>query len=277
MPGACGTLAQPTKNTSQDALLKGLNCYLRRLHLSYLAERKWPLYKKGPQARTRLKSRSRAFTWASGPNDGGVGGPGASPGRLKCEKIRTFFCRYHVNLSVKVNRDLVTSAAEKRPFRHSLCRPKRIGEVNCWNLPQLYATIFHISHPKRPHQIICSLPHGDYENDQKLKATLVDKIRRAHTEDTCAKENPSGENRSDSEAHRRCYSAKGVQPGIVARFTSGLISWSPSQEKPRQWWGFFVRGRFGRSPMRIPSGSRRKPSPGWCAGVRHGQENKISA
>ena len=31
MPGACGTLAQPTKNISQDTLLKGLNCCLRRL------------------------------------------------------------------------------------------------------------------------------------------------------------------------------------------------------------------------------------------------------
>jgi hypothetical protein len=46
MPGACGTIAQPTKNISQDALLEGLNCCIRRLHLSYLAERKWPLYKK---------------------------------------------------------------------------------------------------------------------------------------------------------------------------------------------------------------------------------------
>ena len=77
------------------------------------------------------------------------------------------------------------------------------------------------------------------KNGQKLKATLVDNIRRAYTEDACAKENPSGENRSDPEAHRRCYSAKGVQPWIIARFTSGLISGSASQEKPRQWRGFF--------------------------------------
>jgi hypothetical protein len=49
MPGACGTLGQPTKNISQDPLLKGLNCCLRRLHLSYLAERKWLLYKKDPK------------------------------------------------------------------------------------------------------------------------------------------------------------------------------------------------------------------------------------
>jgi hypothetical protein len=49
MPGACGTLDQPTKNISQDALLKGLNSCLRRLHLSYLAERKWLLYKKDPK------------------------------------------------------------------------------------------------------------------------------------------------------------------------------------------------------------------------------------
>jgi len=64
------------------------------------------------------------------------------------------------------------------------------------------------------------------KNGQKLKATLVDNIRRAYTEDACAKENPSGENRSDPEAHRRCYSAKGVQPWIMLRFTSGLISGS---------------------------------------------------
>ena len=141
-----------------------------------------------------------------------------SPELPSCGKIRTSFCRYHVNLSVRVNRDLVTSAVEKRPFRHCLRCPKRIGEANCSNLPQLHATIFHLPRPKRTHQIICSLPHGDYENGQKLKATLVDNIRRARTEDTCAKENPSGENRSDSEAHRRRYSAKGVQPWTIAQF-----------------------------------------------------------
>jgi len=46
----------------------------------------------------------------------GVSGDGASPERPNCKKIRTFFCRYHVNLSVKVNRGLVTLAAEKRHF-----------------------------------------------------------------------------------------------------------------------------------------------------------------
>ena len=149
----------------------------------------------------------------------GCRGTGASPERPNCKKIRTFFCRYPVNLSVKVNRGLVTLAAE---HFGTACRPERIVDVNCWNLPRLHATIFHLSRPKRPHQIICSLPHGDYENGPKLKATLVDNIRRAHTEDTRAKENPSGENCSDSEAHRRCYSAKGVQPWIIARFTSSL-------------------------------------------------------
>jgi hypothetical protein len=70
------------------------------------------------------------------------------------------------------------------------------------------------------------------KNGQKLKATLVDNIRRAYTEDACAKENPSGENRSDPEANRRCYSAKGVQPWTIARFTSGLISGSSLHKSP---------------------------------------------
>ena len=43
-----------------------------------------------------------------------------------------------------------------------------------------------------------------------------------------------------SEAHRRCYPAKGVQHWIIARFTSGLISgYSLHKEKPRHWRGFF--------------------------------------
>ena len=43
-------------------------------------------------------------------------GTGAPPERPNCKKIRTFFCRYPVNLSVKVNRGLVTLGAEKRHF-----------------------------------------------------------------------------------------------------------------------------------------------------------------
>jgi len=136
------------------------------------------------------------------------------------------------------------------PFRHCLCRPKWIGEMNCWNLPQLHATIFHLSRPKRPHQIICSLPHGDCENGQKLKATLVDNIRRARTEDACAKENPSGENRSDSEAHRRCYSAKGVQPWIIARFTSSLNNGSSLRKRSPASCGAFLMVRGDVEPKR---------------------------
>ena len=156
-------------------------------------------------------------------------GTGASPELPSCGKIGRCLCRYHVNLSVRVNRGLVTLAVENA-IRHCLRCPKRIGEANCWNLPQLHATIFHLSRPKRPHQIICSLPHGDYENGQKLKATLVDNIRRARTEDTCAKENPSRENCSDSEAHRRCYSAKGIQSRIIARFASLIVASLASPE-----------------------------------------------
>ena len=123
--------------------------------------------------------------------------------------------------------------------------------MNCWNLPRLHATIFHLSRPKRPHQIICSLPHGDYENGQKLKATLVDNIRRAHTEDTRAKENPSGENCSDFEAHRRCYSAKGVQPWIIARFTSSLNNGSNLRKRSPASRGAFLRsgGTLSRSGL----------------------------
>jgi hypothetical protein len=109
---------------------------------------------------------------------------------------------------------------------------------------------FHLSRPKRPHQIICSLPHGDCENGQKLKATLVNNIRRARTEDTCANENPSGENRSDSEAHRRCYSAKAVQPWIIARFTSaGLISRSSLHRRSAASGGAFLMVQLSRSGM----------------------------
>ena len=69
----------------------------------------------------------------------------------------------------------------------------------------------------------------------------MDDFRRAHTEVTCAKENPSAENRSDFETHRRCYSAKSVQSWIIARFTStGLKGVQPSPEKPGQWQGFLV-------------------------------------
>ena len=136
------------------------------------------------------------------------------------------------------------------PFRHCLCRPKWIGEMNCWNLPQLHATLFYLSRRKRLHQIICFLPHGDYENGQKLKATLVNNVRRGRTEDTCAKENPSGENRPDSEAHRRCYSAKGVQPWIIARFTStGLISGSSLHRRSPASGGAFLMVQLSRSGM----------------------------
>ena len=119
------------------------------------------------------------------------------------------------------------------------------------NLPRLHATIFHLSLRKRPHQIICSLPHGDYENGPKLKATLVDNLRRAHTEDTRAKENPSGENCSDSEAHRRCYSAKGVQPWIIARFTSSLNNRSSLRKRSPASCGAFLRseGTLSRSGL----------------------------
>src|SRR4029077_8028842 len=165
------------------------------------------------------------------------------------KKIRTFFCRYHINLSVKVNKGLITLAAEKRHFG-TASAAERIDDVNCWNLPRLHATIFHLSRPKRPHQIICSLPHGDYENGQKLKATLVDNLRRAHTEDTRAKENPSGENCSDSEAHRRCYSAKGVQPWIIARFTSSLNNGSSLRKRSPASCGVFLMVRGDVEPKR---------------------------
>jgi len=88
------------------------------------------------------------------------------------------------------------------------------------------------------------------KNGQKLKATLVDNIRRAYTEDACAKENPSGENRSDPEAHRRCYSAKGVQPWIIARFTStGLISGSSLHRRSPAGGGAFLMVQLSRSGM----------------------------
>jgi hypothetical protein len=87
------------------------------------------------------------------------------------------------------------------------------------------------------------------KNGQKLKATLVDNIRRAYTEDACAKENPSGENRSDPEAHRRCYSAKGVQPWIIARFTSGLISGSSLHKRSPASGGAFLMVQLSRRGM----------------------------
>ena len=41
---------------------------------------------------------------------GKASGDGASPERSSCGKIRTSLCRYDVNLSVRVNRGLVTLA-----------------------------------------------------------------------------------------------------------------------------------------------------------------------
>ena len=78
----------------------------------------------------------------------------------------------------------------------------------------------------------------------------MDNIRRARTEDTCAKENPSGENRSDFEAHRRCYSAKGIQYWIIAQFTStGLISGSSLHRRSPASGGAFLMVQLSRSGM----------------------------
>jgi hypothetical protein len=49
MPGCLWHPCPTHQKHKPRRLLKGLNCCLRRLHLSYFAERKWLLYKKDPK------------------------------------------------------------------------------------------------------------------------------------------------------------------------------------------------------------------------------------
>jgi hypothetical protein len=102
MPGACGTLAQPTKNISQNA-----ETVVYAAFICPTSPKENGLYtKRTPSANAPEVPKSSLYLgfW---PERRGCQGTGASPERPNCKKIRTFFCRYHVNLSVKVNRDLV--------------------------------------------------------------------------------------------------------------------------------------------------------------------------
>ena len=109
----------------------------------------------------------------------------------------------------------------------------------------------------------------------------MDNIRRARTEDTCAKENSSGENRPDPEAHRRCYSAKGVQSRIIAQFTStGLIGGSSLHRRSPASGGAFLMVQLSRSGMNClalrHSFVRRHSAPRKCINVLFTCKSKIS-
>jgi hypothetical protein len=77
----------------------------------------------------------------------------------------------------------------------------------------------------------------------------VDIIRRPHTEDDGTKENAGGEHRPELKAHRRCYSAKGVQYGVITRLA--FLIWqtpaTPANSSPASLRGFsLMLAYFGR-------------------------------
>ena len=68
----------------------------------------------------------------------------------------------------------------------------------------------------------------------------MDIIRRPHTEDDGTKENAGGEHRPELKAHRRCYSAKGVQSWVIARlaFVIRQAPATPANSSPASLRGF---------------------------------------
>jgi len=77
----------------------------------------------------------------------------------------------------------------------------------------------------------------------------VDFIGRPHTEDDGTKENAGGEHRPELKAHRRCYSAKGVQSWVIARlaFVIRQAPATPANSSPASLRGFsLMLAYFGR-------------------------------
>ena len=78
---------------------------------------------------------------------------------------------------------------------------------------------------------------------QELEATRVDARASSHVEDSRKKENTCGKYRQNTQANRRCDTAKGVQHGIVTRLAGLRVAASPvgdiSTQAPAKRGAFF--------------------------------------